>query len=377
MTDIFWEGHQQGGGIPIPGVSGLESLGRAPCLQGTVKETEFVPARGLEGPHRQTLWAAYRRPVPSLPLQVETFPTRDGDLVRLAWPRDAHPIPHPLVFLLHGLNGSRRSRYIRGMIHALHQAGYVPFVIEFRGVDRGPMRTRRSYHAAFTDDLDLLVRHFLEQPAARPLAAIGFSLGGSVLLNWLANCSMLAPLRWAAAVSVPYDIAACSHALDHGNGRLYRSVLLRELRRTAARRARAYGHPTLTAREILGIKSFRDFDHRYVAPLFGYRDADDYYARASCRHRLRGILVPTTLIAADDDPLIPPETLPTAEDLASRMVLLRTRHGGHVGFIEDDEEGRRRRAWTERILLEELERRMPPPPPHQVESSLISTWRRW
>lgn len=354
------EAHAPDGGRPT-------ALRRAPSpAHGRIVEPDFVPARGLANAHLQTVWAAYRRPVPDLPLAVETVAMPDGDLVRVARPRSAPGPQAPPVLLLHGLNGSRRSRYIRGMMAALLAGGYEPIVLEFRGVDRGPVRTPRSYHAGFTEDLDVLARRFAHEVPGRPMAAVGFSLGGNVLLQWLAERGGDAPVRWAAAVSVPFDLAAAGRALDRGAGRVYRTVLLGELRRTAARRAARCGHPSLAPDDILHLRSFYEFDDRYIAPLFGFRNAADYYARSSSGPRLGRIRVPVLLVSAEDDPLVPAATLPRATDLAPETVFFRTRRGGHVGFIEDGPTGRR--AWSERAILRELGRHIPPAPETRTQA---------
>jgi predicted alpha/beta-fold hydrolase len=329
---------------------------RAPRPHGVVVDPGFVPARGLANPHLQTLWAAYRRPVGEIPYSFEFFPTADGDLVRVARTAGGDRDGRPLVLLLHGLNGSHRSRYIHGMTAAFLNAGFETRVLEFRGVADGPQRTARSYHAGFTEDLALYVARLRRAAPERPLAAVGSSLGGNVLLRWLAETGRDAPLVWAGAVSVPFDLAACAEAFHRGSGRAYEKVLLRELRRNAARRVRRFGHPTLSAEDVLGCRSFLEFDDRYVAPLFGFRDARDYYERCSSGRVLDAIRVPTLLIQSEDDPLVPAEALPRAVDLAPDTTFYRTRAGGHVGFIEDGEHGRS--CWSERVLVDALARRL-------------------
>ena len=134
-----------------------DGAARASC--GAVLDPGFVPARGLASPHLQTLWAAYRRPVPQPACTLEVFPTADGDVTRVARWTPLAGEGRPLVLLLHGLNGSHRSRYMRGMAATLIAAGYEVHALEFRGVDGGPMRGPRSYHAGFTEDLTSYVQH--------------------------------------------------------------------------------------------------------------------------------------------------------------------------------------------------------------------------
>jgi predicted alpha/beta-fold hydrolase len=174
------------------------------------------------------------------------------------------------------------------------------------------------------------------------LGAVGFSLGGNVLLKWLGERGDQASLFGAAAVSVPLQLDVCATRMDQGISRLYRDRLLRELKdylTVKSAHLQRIGRPE-EARRIgaLGdwraIRSFWEYDHQVVAGLYGFRDAADYYARSSARQYLRAIRVPTLVIQALDDPFMTPAVLPEADELSDSVRVEVTRCGGHVGFVE-------------------------------------------
>lgn len=298
----------------------------------------FQPAWWLPGPQLQTLWPALRPPPGPVPAPNERFITADGDFIELY---RAGPPTGPLVLLLHGLTGSSRSGYILRLQKALLSRGWRTLAMNFRGCGSRPNDSARSYHSGDTFDLDALYRHLRGAEPATPIAAVGFSLGGNVLLKWLAECAPRIDLVAACAVSVPFRLDLCASRLDRGFSRVYRDRLLRELRdylaiKTAhlARTGRADEARRL---EVLGdlrdVRSFWDYDTRVVARLYGYRDAAHYYAECSCRRFLRAIETPTLIIHADDDPFTVPEAVPAADELAPAVRLEVTRGGGHVGFV--------------------------------------------
>jgi len=317
---------------------------------GVVAKAAFAPARGLAGPHRQTLWAALARRVRPPPLAWEEVPLPDGDFLELAWARGARG---PVVLVLHGLEGSVRSPYAAGLMARLAGAGFRPAVMHLRGCGRRPNRGPCLYHAAMTGDLAATLAHLAAtgRPAA---AAVGFSLGGSLLLRHLGEAGARATLRAAVAVSVPFELAACARRIHAGLSRLYEAALLRRMRASVRRRLRHAPLPGLEAARLRGIRSLRGFDECVTAPLHGFAGAGDYYARASCRPWLAAIRVPTLIVHACDDPFVDPEAIPRPAELAPAVRLELADAGGHVGFV-----GRGRgRWWLEGRILDYLRRAM-------------------
>lgn len=293
-----------------------------------IVSSSFQPAWWLRGGHAQTIWPSVLRPRPALAPRRERVTLPDGDFIDVDWLGDGGPI----VVILHGLSGSIDSPYAAGMLYALAQHGWRGALMHFRGCSGEPNGLMRSYHAGDTGDLGFFVELLRRREAETPLAAIGFSLGGNVLLKWLGEQGEAAPLRAAAAVSVPFELAAATERLMQGFSRIYERRLLRCLKQALAQKRAAVELPW-DEKALAAISSLREFDERITAPLHGFRDADDYYARSSCRAYLPRIAVPTLVLHAIDDPFMPPRVIPRASELAPHTVLELSLHGGHVGFI--------------------------------------------
>lgn len=319
-----------------------------------IHSDSFVPAWWLSNPHLQTLWPALLRQGPPIIRQRERLDTPDGDFVDLDW---TDTEAGPLVLLLHGLSGSSRSSYVLGMQSALKSCGLDSVALNFRGCGGAPNRTARCYHSGDTDDLDYLYSVVSARFPGRPIAAVGFSLGGNVLLKWLGERGPKVTLFGAAAVSVPMLLDCCADRLDVGFSKLYRDRLLKELKdyvRTKRDHLREHGaldefHKLDALGELTPLRSFWEYDDRVVAPLYGFENAHDYYRRCSARPYLKQVRCPTLIVHALDDPFMSPEVLPTDEELSFAVTLEICRAGGHVGFIAGNQPCRPR-YWLEQRI---------------------------
>ncbi|WP_201276128.1 hydrolase [Methylotetracoccus oryzae] len=299
----------------------------------------FRPARWLQGAHRQTIWPALFRRIPPFRRQRERLVTPDGDFLHLDWFGTG---TGPLILLLHGLSGSSESGYVRGLQVRLAQCGFRTVAMNFRGCSGVMNDTARCYHSGETTDLDFVIGILRSRERDTPIGAVGFSLGGNVLLKWLGEQGDQAALFGAVAVSVPLRLDLCATRMDQGASRLYRDRLLRELKDyLSVKRAhlqRIGRADEARSIEALGdwraIRSFWEYDQQVVAGLYGFRDAADYYERSSARQYLRGVRVPTLVIQALDDPFMTPAVLPEADELSHSVLIEVTRAGGHVGFVE-------------------------------------------
>lgn len=307
-------------------------------------------------PHYQTIVSALagRKDQNRVALVRERVTLADGDFLDLDWLAEAPP-EGPIILILHGLEGSSRSPYIQRLLRTCRDAGWRAVVMHFRGCSGEPNRLARGYHAGETEDLQT-ISELLASRHAQGLCAVGFSLGGSVLLKWLGERGMGAPVLAAAAVSVPFDLASASRRLNQGLSRVYQWVLLRWLKRSLSRKASERGQE---ASILSALNTFRDFDGAVTAPLHGFMGADDYYQKASCRPFLRHIAVPTLLIQAADDPFLMPNTVPTAADLSKSVRLELSPYGGHVGFVSGGFPWAPR-FWLNNRLKAFLETHMPP-----------------
>ncbi|MFZ4703236.1 MAG: hydrolase, partial [Candidatus Methylumidiphilus sp.] len=262
----------------------------------------------------------------------------DGDFLDVDWLGKA---PQPIVMLLHGLSGSSQSTYIVGLQAALLNSGLRSVALNFRGCSGQPNQTARCYHSGDTDDVDFVYRHLRQRYPDTPLAAVGFSLGGNVLLKWLGEGRQSLDLFAAAAVSVPMQLNLCSSRMDVGFSKLYRNQLLRELKhyvRFKRDYLQKHGHLKEAEKlhalgDLSPLASFWEYDDKVVAGLYPFRDVHDYYAKSSSRQYLKGIVTPTLIIHAHDDPFMTPEVIPTEEELSASVNLEISASGGHVGFI--------------------------------------------
>jgi predicted alpha/beta-fold hydrolase len=260
---------------------------------------------------------------------MERITLDDGDFVDLAWlGRD---IDLPQVLLLHGLEGSVDSPYVKGLMQRLHLTGFVVCFMHFRGCSGVLNDRNRSYHSGDTGDFQQVINHMQQQGQREVYAVIGFSLGGNVLLKWLGEQAENAPIQRAVAVSVPFVLRDAAERMNRGFSRLYQHHLLSRLHKKYQEKFSRQPSPLKV--NVTQLTTFFRFDDQVTAPLHGFNDVDDYYRRASSRQYIPEIKVPTLLIHASDDPFMFPTTAPEAHELPAVVTLELSVGGGHVGFV--------------------------------------------
>ncbi|MGZ5232609.1 MAG: hydrolase [Burkholderiales bacterium] len=301
-------------------------------------ELTYTPAWWVPGAHLQTLWGKLRR-TPVITTRRERWTTPDDDEIeirRLDAPSgtDEHT---PRLLILHGLEGTIQSHYLRGTLAQAQARGWAADVLIFRGCNGELNRTRRMYHSGETSDLDFVARRLIREHPGQPLVLAGFSLGGNVLLKWLGEEGAAIPenVRAAAAVSVPYDLERGARKIERGFSRIYTTHFLRTLRaKSVAKLSRFPGLYDLD--RLNACRTLYEFDDAVTAPVHGFTDAHDYYSRSSSLQYLAGIRVPTLLLSALDDPFLPPDILDSVAMVARNNAFLLPEfwpHGGHVGFV--------------------------------------------
>lgn len=309
---------------------------------GSIVPADFTPAWWLPGPHTQTVWPAMIRRTRPVPLTRERLELPDGDFVDIDWTGDSGPI----VVILHGLQGSSRSPHVQGLLGAFGQRGWRGAVMHFRGCSGEPNRLPRTYHSGETSDMGHVLHRLRERHPSTPIAAVGYSLGGNVLLKWLAERGLAAELTAGVAVSVPFLLSGAADRLELGFSRVYKRHFIVDLQRAVLKKFRHRPGP-LDIDAVRREWTFRGFDNRVTAPLHGFRDAEHYYDTASCRQYLRGVARPTLIIHALDDPFMTPGVIPRREELAPAIRMELSPAGGHVGFIEGSA------PWSARFWLED------------------------
>ncbi len=310
--------------------------------------SDFKPAWWLPSPHLQTLWPVFFKKRHLLDLTAEQVELDDGDFIDLRWSKKKSD---KTILVLHGLEGSLESHYVNGIMYQLEKSGYKPVLMHFRGCGGRINRLARAYHSGETGDVSTIVEHIKNKTGEYPFAAIGFSLGGNVLLKWLGETGELNPLNKAVAVSVPFRLHDAAKRLEKGISKIYREHLLDALRKTYIEKFKNITSPLNV--DVKQLKSFWDYDDKVTAPLHGFDGAQDYYDSCSSRQFLKTIKVATRIIHSSDDPFMFTETVPDNEELSKFVDFLLTARGGHVGFISGTTPVSTY-SWSEKKIIEFL-----------------------
>lgn len=301
----------------------------------------FLPARWLRNRHLQTCLGTTLRRDPAIPgMRRRRIELEDGDFVDVdvAAPRDRRE-PGSWVLVLHGLEGSSRSQYVRGMAAALLAAGHEVCLLNYRGCSGEPNRLPRAYHGGATADVLAVMEQLSGERPGRPFAAVGFSIGANMLMKLLGEDPSLVPAGLVAtvAISAPFDLERCMYFLDRPSRTrgVYRRQLLRTLRSKALRKLERFpGCIPASAADLRAIRTFAEFDGLYTAPVHGFRDAPDYWRRVSGEGYLARIARPMLIVSASDDPFFPRGYVPQAAIAANaHLTLTLTERGGHCGFV--------------------------------------------
>jgi uncharacterized protein len=311
----------------------------------------FEPLLWLRGRHAQTVFGPLFRPPPRVSVRRERWELSDGDFLDVD--RLEGDAKAPLLVVLHGLEGSSSSHYVRGLLARARERGWRALALNFRSCSGEPNRLLRSYHSGETGDFDEAMRRARSESPQVPVVCAGCSLGGNVLVKWLGEQGERAKVAAAAALCVPFDLALCAAALD-GPGAmawLYRSRFLHTLRRKALAKARRF--PGLfDVERVSRARTLRDFDDALTAPVHGFSGARDYYAQSSSGPFVPRVRVPLLLLSTEDDPFIPASCLPREAAQLNPHVRLETHaRGGHLGFVAGP---LRPRFWAERRAIEFL-----------------------
>lgn len=294
----------------------------------------------LPGGHAQTIWPALgARPLgPSqvpdaLCYRRERWDTPDGDFIDLDW-LDAVPSTTLLV-LFHGLEGSSRSHYALAFAAWARQQSMGFVVPHFRGCSGELNRAPRAYHSGDYEEIGWILQR-LRKVHAWPLLAVGVSLGGNALLRWAEEAGHAAAqcVSALAAISAPLDLAASGHAIGRGlNRHIYTRRFLATMKPRALQKLAQF--PGLfDARALRAATDLRAFDDVFTAPLHGFKNAQDYWQRASAKPHLARIQLPTLVVNARNDPFVPAHSLPQTHQVGTHVTLWQPAGGGHVGFAQ-------------------------------------------
>jgi uncharacterized protein len=327
----------------------------------SIRPSTFRPHGWLQNPVAQMAAGLMVRSRTALvPARIERLETPDDDFVDVVWLHET--LGGPIAVLVHGLGGGAQSGYVHAMAGALAQLGWTSVMLQLRGTGPEPNRQPRIVHHADTEDLRWLCRRLRRRWPHRPLVVIGWSLGGSIVLNTLGEDRDSATPDAAAVISAPLQLLRCAQYLRRGSARVYQEIMLRYVKGLLSRKVGGPDWPEhFDARAILEARDFLELGDLYTAPLCGYRNGREYCERADPGRRLRHIRRPTLIVQALDDPFLGPAVLP--RERPSRAVRIEVaEHGGHVGFIGPGAWGRPQ-SWLEprvvRFLRAALRARRP------------------
>jgi hypothetical protein len=285
----------------------------------------------------QTLRNMIVRPRPSFadaPTARLGFDMADGTGDRLIGDLNRAPGPsrRPLALLLHGLTGCAESFYVLATARHLLDRGFAVLRLNLRGAGASAGLCREQYHAGRTSDLVGVLKGIDPELTRHGIVAVGYSLGGNMLLKHLGEAGAGTPLAGAAAISPPVDLAAAAACIRRPRNWLYQRYLLARMKDEA--RASRGGLDSVRAAATDAAADIVAFDDTVVAPRYGYASAADYYERCSALAFIAGVRVPTLVIHARDDPWIPSAAFedPRWNPQLPTVRLLLTDGGGHVGF---------------------------------------------
>ena len=324
-------------------------------------QSTFAPRRFLRNGHLQTLAGNFLPRQALLPIPendlIEVEPGRDGlmpsrVLCQSHWQPQAGQ--GDTVLLVHGLEGSSNSQYVRGNAARFYAAGWNVVRMNMRNCGGTERECPTLYHSGLSGDVLAVVRHYQRTRDAQRWWLVGYSMGGNLVLKLAGELGRdAAPLlRAVAGVSPVVDLAPSADALHDPANRIYEWKFLRGLIQRYAYKCELFPK-IFDPKRSRGVRSLREFDDRVMSPYCGFSGADDYYHRAASARVADRIAVPTLVLHSLDDPFIRmlPETRATL--LANPHVhLIETEHGGHCAFLAPalEYDG----YWAERLLFDFL-----------------------
>jgi predicted alpha/beta-fold hydrolase len=277
---------------------------------------------------------------------------RSGDILVAMLDRPATPqAGRPLVVLVHGLTGCENSAYVLNAARHLLDRGYRVLRVNLRGCGASRLHCREHYHVGRTADFRRVLSQLPDELTDNGVVAVGYSLGGAMLLKYLGEEGSFSPLRAAATICAPLDLEqTCAHMLRPRNW-LYHSYILADLKKETLGEG---GKLSDEEREIVrAARTVREYDDRFISPRYGFRGADDYYELCAPLAYMPEIRVPTLVLAASDDPWIPADYYRDFKwsDNPSLLSVM-AEGGGHLGFHSAGSD----RPWCDTVLEKFLER---------------------
>lgn len=311
--------------------------------------SSYRPEFPFRSSHCNTIYGSLFRPLPRVDFQRVRYELPDGDFIDVDWSEVGS---RHLVVAVHGLEGSSESRYMQGVSGALNQEGWDVAAFHFRSCSGELNRKLQSYHMGATGDLRWLIQHIVETANYQSIIPLGYSLGGNVVLRYLAEEGerVLPQVRAGLAFSVPIEIPSANGAINHWSNWLYLQKFLVSLNRKA--KAKVQQFPEFGPLPRRMPRNFNEFDEWFTGPVHGYAGAMDYWTRCSSLPMLPEIRIPTLLVNAADDTFLSTQCFPREMAATSPYLFLEVpEYGGHCGFVQSAWD---RRSYADRQVVQFL-----------------------
>lgn len=303
---------------------------------GVVQKSTFNPPWWATNRHLQTIFPRFFQRRAKLTIINQHLNLPDGDFVELAWTEQPKN-PKGIIILFHGLEGSIRSPYTNDLMAYMRKLGWWPVLMHFRGCGLEQNLLPRAYHSGETEDALFFLNWLQERYPQLAKFAVGFSLGGNMLLKLLGETPQQSILQGAVAVSPPMRLDECAKSISRGFSQFYQRYLMNSMKTNLLTKMKSIEYPAalgLSEKLVNELKTFEQFDEAVTAPLHGYLSAADYYEKCSALPFLQYIQAPTLVLHAEDDPFMNKNVVPKRKELSSEVRVELSDKGGHVGFVQ-------------------------------------------
>ena len=294
-----------------------------------IENSTYSPSFIFKNGHVNTMYRAVFCH-PELQYSRKRVELTDGDFIDLDFSTIGSK---KLVLLIHGLEGSSNSSYMISLTNELNRAGYDAVSMNLRGCSGESNRLFCSYHSGRTRDIEEAFDYISKYCDYEEYNMVGYSLGGNLTLKYLGEKDR-PHIHTGVAISTPCDLESTAIKMTAVSNKLYLNVFLKTLKEKAIKKSEQFPTSALSKEYIQKIRNFKELDDFYTAPANGFKNAEDYWRKASCKQFIPTIKTKSLLINALDDPFFTADSYPIEEARDHRYFHLEApKYGGHVGFM--------------------------------------------
>jgi len=292
--------------------------------------TRYTAKGVFKNGHINTIYSGYFRKTLEPNFIREKIETNDNDFFHIDWIENKS---NHCVILLHGLMGSTNSRYMRGMSNYLNKKGLNVCAVNNRNCSGVPNRNVKTFHAGFTDDLEQLLIHLEKTDTFKSVSIVSFSMGGSILLNYLTKCKTSKLIKGAVCISSPLVLDEGASLLAKPSNKIYMNYFKNKIKNATLTKKQQLKNEGVDIDAVLKCDNFFDIDSMYTAKVFGFKDVMDYYNSASTAHLLAKLNIPTLILNAADDMMLGPSSYPISlAEKHNKLFFEMSITGGHLGY---------------------------------------------